>query len=1162
MRRKAKTFRWNGTRRRNRTLPLILPLSLAFFVIGIVHADESVDYLKTIKPILTARCFSCHGVLKQEGGLRLDTAAQAIKGGESGAAIIPGDVDASPLLKRVTAADPSERMPPEGEPLKPEQIVAIRTWIAQKAQAPANEQPERDPRDHWSFKTVVRPPVPQVENPTEEQVLWQRNPIDAFISQAHRQHGLTPQPEASKRVWLRRVSLDLVGVPPSTADMNAFMADQSPEAHDRVVSRLLESPQYGERWGRHWMDIWRYSDWWGFGEEVRNSQKHIWHWRDWIVESLNDDKGYDQMLQEMLAADEMYPNDLNKLRATGFLTRPFNLFNRTLWLDQTIEHTSKAMLGLTMNCCKCHDHKYDPLSQVEYHSMRAIFEPYQIRTEMIPGQADYEKDGISRVYDANLEQPTYLHVRGAEENPDKTRSIPPTVPAMLQSEQLKMKIEPIQLPLEAPYPGLRDFVIATNRDAARQKIAEAQSAIETARQKLPESEKAAKELAAAEAEKAAALAIALARPADALKVANAQAEVVMYDDFSTPKPDVWQHLSGSWNYANGRLVQTQANGTRAILQLTQLPPTDFEARLKYIPGDRGVYKSIGIACDMTEAGNELRGYVSALTGAPKSQIAFRPVGGESIYPPAAMSACKIELNQQHEIVLRVRSKLINLSFDGQPAVALRLPSTFDRQPGHLGLVAFDASVEFVSFELSTLAADAKLVSVDALDKPPVAKPTNPPPLPLDQAKLVLTIAEKSAVTAEVDQKALEARITADRALFLGLNLTPLPGETGPEYDGRKELAITELVNAAIRIENVLAVLKAEENLCRMELASLKDPHRYLMNTQKDLDDAKIALVTAKNRIDRLRESHTFVSGARKTPENFNTPKLDEPFPKTSTGRRTAFAKWLTDPRNPLPSRVAVNHIWSRHMGKPLVPTVFDFGRKGLPPTNPELLDWLASELIEHNWSMKHIHRLIVTSRVYRLSSSSANVNKITLAADPDNRHYWRMNPVRMDSQTVRDSVLALSGELDFKMGGPPISIKDESSRRRSLYYCHSFVDRHQFLSMFDDADVMDCYRRTDSIVPQQALALENSAFVTEMSGKITQRLATAHPNASDSDFVREAYQSILSTDPTPEEQATMTEILRRMTEMARSRKRPNPETLTRTQVVQNLLNLNDFITVR
>ena len=194
------------------------PALLGFLLLASVlqvRADDRIDYQKQIKPILTERCVACHGALKQQGGLRLDTAALAIKGGDSGAAIMPGDAAASLIVKRVTAADGAERMPPEGEPLKPEQVAAIQTWIAQRAEAPANEQPERHPHEHWAFKPPVRPAVPLIEQPSEEQARRQLNPIDAFVANEHRKRGLTPQLPADKRVWLRRVSLDLIGLPPT-----------------------------------------------------------------------------------------------------------------------------------------------------------------------------------------------------------------------------------------------------------------------------------------------------------------------------------------------------------------------------------------------------------------------------------------------------------------------------------------------------------------------------------------------------------------------------------------------------------------------------------------------------------------------------------------------------------------------------------------------------------------------------------------------------------------------------------------------------------------------------------------------------------------------------------------------------------------------------------
>src|SRR5262245_14227403 len=387
-------------------------------------AADRVDYVRGVKPIFAARCYACHGALQQKNGLRLDTVDFMKKGGDNGPAIVPGRSAESRLVEHITGKGGARRMPPrsEGEGLDQRQIATIRAWIDEGAVGPADEKPEPDPRAHWAFKPPARVALPKVKD-----AAWAKNPIDALIAAEHEKRGLIPQGLAEKSVLLRRVSLDLIGLPPTREELQAFLKDASPDAYEKVVDRLLASKQYGERWGRHWMDIWRYSDWWGLGAEVRNSQKHIWHWRDWIIESLNADKGYDQMLREMLAADELYPDDLDRLRATGFLARSYFIFNHNTWMEEVVEHTSKAFLGLTLNCTKCHDHKYDPFKQQDFYRFRAFFEPYQVRTDQLPGEADYQKDGLPRVFDCNLAAPTYLFVRGDDRQPKKDQVIEPGV---------------------------------------------------------------------------------------------------------------------------------------------------------------------------------------------------------------------------------------------------------------------------------------------------------------------------------------------------------------------------------------------------------------------------------------------------------------------------------------------------------------------------------------------------------------------------------------------------------------------------------------------------------------------------------------------------------------------------------------------------------------
>jgi len=322
------------------------------------------------------------------------------------------------------------------------------------------------------FDPVVRPPLP---SPAPEAFVL-RNPIDRFLAAEWAAQNLRPRPEASKEILLRRVYLDLIGLNPTPEEQRAFLADSAPDAYEQVVERLLADPRHGERWARHWMDVWRYSDWagWADGNQIRDSKPHIWRWRDWIVDSLNSDRPYDRMVTEMLAADELAPEDPEALRATGFLVRNFKLLSREQWLEDTVKHTSQAFLGVTVGCAKCHDHLFDPISQREYYQLRAVFEPHQVRTDRRPGQLDTAQDGVVRVYDAT-NAPTWFFVRGDERHPLTNEVIPPGVPALLGG---KFEVTEVPLPWLAANPDQRDFVIRETLAASKNVLTQARTAWE------------------------------------------------------------------------------------------------------------------------------------------------------------------------------------------------------------------------------------------------------------------------------------------------------------------------------------------------------------------------------------------------------------------------------------------------------------------------------------------------------------------------------------------------------------------------------------------------------------------------------------------------------------------------------------------------------------
>jgi hypothetical protein len=1092
--------------------PASIAVVVSLLLAPAAPTGERVDYLRAVKPVLTARCFACHGALQQKAGLRLDTVALMEKGGDGGPVVVPGQSARSLLVDHVMARNGARRMPPasEGDPLKPGEIALIASWIDQGASGPADEKAEADPREHWAFKVPVRPALPKVKN-----AAWPHNPIDAFVAARHEKEGLTPRPQADRRLLLRRVYLDLVGLPPTRQEVADFLADGSPDAYEKVVDRLLASPRHGERWGRHWMDVWRYSDWWGLGAEVRNSQKHIWHWRDWIIDSLNRDTGYGEMLQEMLAADELYPADADRLRATGFLARSYFKFNRNTWLEEVVEHTSKAFLGLTMNCTKCHDHKYDPIRQEDFYRFRAFFEPYQVRTDMLPGETDYEKAGLPRAFDCNLAAPTYLFVRGDERQPRRSKALLPGLPAILVRQPLD--IRPVSLPPEAQSPGLRPLVLENHLHLADRQVAAARAGLERTRGALAEIEK---------KSKSAPLALA------------ADGKALVKDDFSRERSEWWTKKTGRWRHADTQLLQDQDGDSRAALRLGVAVPSDFEARFAFTPLGGKTWKSVGLSFDVAE-GNEVLVYLSAFAGGPKLQIAYKSGGSDYVYPPGAAQARPVKLNEKQELTVRVRGPLLNVAVNGKHALAYRLP--IPRRPGALELITFDAKAAFRSFELSRLAASVALL--------PPGKPgaaPQPAPTTVAQARLAVAVAEKTLAAALLQPDVLGARFAAERARLE----SPAPANA-------KELAAR-----AARGERQAALALAEEALAKADLvaALTGDPTRA--ETAKKLAAARAAVEASRKALQSPGESFTPLRGALKTVEsNMETEaSRSKPFPATSSGRRSALARWLTDAQNPLTARVAVNHIWARHFGKPLVSSVFDFGRKGAAPTHPELLDYLAVELRESGWSMKHLHRLMVTSSAYRLVSSSAGAEE-NRKIDPENRHYWRMNPVRMEGEVIRDSLLHLSGELDATMGGPPVPAGDGASRRRSLYFVHSHNDHQRFLALFDEANVLECYRRAESIVPQQALALQNSTLALDAAQKITMRI-DEEGKASDAAFVRDAFALLLGSAPTAGEQAECEAALKELHALAVREKRPDPRRRARATLVHALLNHNDFVTVR
>ncbi|MBI3869861.1 MAG: DUF1553 domain-containing protein [Verrucomicrobia bacterium] len=777
------------------------------------------------------------------------------------------------------------------------------------------------------FAPVARPAVPiladsQADSPTGG--FQARNPIDAFIAAEQHKRGLKPRPEAPKEILLRRVYLDLIGLPPTTQEQAAFEEDRSTDAYERVVDRLLSDPRHGERWARHWMDVWRYSDWagWSGGNQIRDSKPHIWKWRDWIVESLNADKGYDRMIVEMLAADEATPEDAQSLRATGFLVRNYKMLSREQWLEDTLKHTSQAFLGVTLGCAKCHDHVYDPISQADYYQMRAIFEPHWVRTDPVPGDTNVLKAGLVRVFDTDTNPPTYFLNRGDERKPDTNRLMVPNVPRALGGA---LEIQPVSLPASASRPDRRDFFHRDTLAAADAVLAEARGKLSAAR-------------------------------------------------------------------------KSQASD--------------------------GELKELELSLALTEA---RRGALATLFEVEALEDAGKR--GSEAWAAAAQNT-----------VLRQRA---------------------------------------------TAVAEARLT----LHKSRLAEAEEQRKVDAERAKLVSgTNAPQTAVTTNNDDGAAKRR-TEDEKLS-------------------KSLAAASSHRAAA----VKALAEAEAQ-------------------------------------------------SKTAPGTNYLPRTAEQYPANSTGRRLAFARWIANTNNPLTARVAANQIWLKHFGQAIVPSPNDFGRNGKPPSHPELLDWLASELMRPTsgaqpgepWSMKRLHRLIVTSRAYRMASTPDENNA---RIDPDNTYLWRMNSRRMEAEAVRDSLLYVSGGLDLERGGPEIDNNlGLTSKRRSLYMRQAAEKEVEFLKIFDGPTVTECYARRPTVVPQQALAMANSELTLNAARSLVKALSNGGTAAAAEDFPRDAFQRVLGRKPSPEE-------LRLCREFIEVRKGSASGSQAQEALAIVLFNHNDFVTVR
>lgn len=976
-------------------------------------ASRKIDFAKDIQPLLAQNCYECHGSQKQEHGLRLDQKVSTLKGGDSGPAIVPGKSAESLLVHAVAGArDDLKRMPKKGEPLNAQEIGLIRAWIDQGADWPDVAVAEKDSKQHWAFKAPVRPPAPAVQGKD-----WIRNPIDNFIlarlekETLEREKGkekvkeqLKPSPEADKTTLLRRLSLDLVGLPPAIAEVDAFLADTSKDAYEKQIGRLLNSPHYGERWGRHWLDAARYADSDGYEKDKSRS---VWFYRDWVINALNRDLPYDQFIIEQLAGDLLANARQDQIVATGFLRNSMineeggvdpEQFRMDAMFDR-MDAIGKSVLGLTIQCAQCHNHKYDPITQEEYYKLFAFI------------NSDHEAERI--VYTAEEQR------RVA----DITRQI---------------------RDLEE---GLRH----TESDWAER----------------------------------------MAQWETSVKDNEPEWTVVPTEQISDGNTRFFLQKDGSslgLGYAPTKFTFSFA--------ATNAAPVIRAFRLELLTDPNlpcnGPGRSFKGACALTEFRVE-----AADAQNPTNKVTARLV---EVSADFANEERELEPNFYDKSDKRRVTGPVSFAIDGNDDTAWGI----DAGPGRRN-------------------QDRKAVFVASTN---VAFPNG----------TILTFHLKNnhgGWNSDDHQNNNIGRFRLSISAAANAVADPLPKRV------REILAIPRDKRSAFQIAAVFSYW-------RTTVPEFKETNDKIEALWKSWPNGSTAL-TLMARED-ARPTHLLKRGDWLKPGasvNAGVPAFLHSLQESQEPPRLIFARWLVDRRSPTTARVIVNRVWQTYFGAGLVSTSEDFGLQSEAPSHPELLDWLAVELMDHGWSLKHIHRLITTSATYRQSSK---VTPELYAKDQYNRLLARGPRFRVEGEIVRDIALAASGLLNAKLGGPsiyapapeflfqppasyaPFPYKEETGSdryRRALYTFRRRSTPYPMLQTFDAPNGdFSCVRRLRSNTPLQALMTLNETLSMECAQGLALR-SIQEGGTSDAERITYAFRRTLSRPPTTDETKTLIAMLER-----------------------------------
>ena len=1099
--------------------------------------QERVDFFeKHIRPIFVDHCQTCHGPDEASGKLRLDTKAGWVRGGESGPTIVSGDPSASLLIKAVSHRDAKLKMPPpgEGRKLSEREIKDLVTWIRQGAVDPRIGDVvltaiDVAARDHWAFQPVKRPKVDA-----------KSHPIDFLIDQKLQQNGFAVTGPADLRTLIRRATYNLIGLPP-TAELLAMSREQFP----KVIQDLLASPRYGERWGRHWLDVARYSDAKDgvlmYGDA--RIRPFAYTYRDYVIRAFNEDKPFDEFVREQLAADQMsLPADSPNLAAMGLLTlgRMFDN-NRHDVIDDQIDVVTRAFLGLTVSCARCHDHKFDPVPTADYYSLYGVFassaEPYErprIGSVSEAGQA-FEREYGEKLkevfsvrqahYDATLET-------ARDRTPDYLVKVATTEADISETAIFFLSLLPEQLrpqmtwrwrkliarrafsddPIFGPWHDLMEQPVLKPEVWQKRKIDQRMiDGLVAANPKTPE------EIARAYGQ---IIRSVWAQEADLKKqLAAVKAEMATLDGGAINLSDIVAGGNGFGRGVRGHGIHPatgkQTKDETGFIEIGRpdelipvpsskfidgvfVPKTDTATVTSTGIKVTGITPTSGKTWDYFKFGPSSGSTANSIDGtdfsiAPHWMLAMHANKGITFDVQAMRSAfefrtCRFQTLFGHGGAKDESQLDFEVYLDGKSVLKAR---DFRAQQKGLAVdIEIPESVRFLTFMVTE---GGQGISHDQ------AILGNPRILPDSTQKQSTTRQQRIA-----GLKPREAHLKSAMASLTSLEGDPLAA-----------LLLSRQSPVWFPIDDIYHYLSRKE----------KDAFRGLVN---QLDGIAVKHKSAASRAMVMVDSEVLydpVIFQRGDPGQRGAPVARRFLKALSKSDRKAFgngsgrldlADAIGSPENPLTARVWANRVWMHHFGEPLVENPSDFGLRTKRPVQHELLDLLAATLMENGWRTKPLHELIMTSRAWQRASrlpENAQLAK-QLETDSGNRFVWHANRRRLDLEQMRDTLLAVSGRIDDTMYGRPLLITDPNNARRTIY---SFVERQNIpdvVQTFDFANAdTSTPRRVTTTVPQQALFAMNSAFVT----KAAEALADRARGGSVEERVRDLYGLVLGRAASVEE---------------------------------------------